>query len=270
MKAISFELSGKTAFFKKPDVNVYSYFTYNNIHKPVLLGLLGAILGLGGHNQLFEKNKKIKEYNKNSEKNDKQKHEDGFPEYYEKLKDLKISIVPMTKSGYFSKKIQVFNNSVGYANKDGNLIVREQWLENPRWQILLLDDNSIEKELFEKLEDYLLNSKTEYIPYLGKNDHPAKVENVKLIENLEKVDLKTKQFDGKFNSLFFNNNFILSSFPPRGEAKYLHKEVAPISLKEKLHIYDYETLACTNFKMEPVENEINMIYTAGGENYFFF
>jgi len=67
MKAISFELSGKTAFFKKPDVNAYVYF---------------------------------------------------------------------------SKKIQIFNN----ASKEigGNLIVREQWLENAKWQIIVFDDGSNE------------------------------------------------------------------------------------------------------------------------------
>ncbi len=32
-KAMKFKLFGKTAFFKKPEVNEYAYFTYNNIHK---------------------------------------------------------------------------------------------------------------------------------------------------------------------------------------------------------------------------------------------
>ncbi|MBW2164605.1 MAG: type I-B CRISPR-associated protein Cas5, partial [Deltaproteobacteria bacterium] len=123
MKAISFELSGKTAFLKKPDVNVHTCFTYNNIHKPVLLGMLGAVLGLGGHNQLFNKNKKIEEENKKLKGKNKKQRDDGYPEFYEKLKNLRISIVPLTENGYFSKKIQVFNNGVGYANDDGNLIV---------------------------------------------------------------------------------------------------------------------------------------------------
>ena len=39
-----------------------------------------------------------------------------YPEFYNKLKDLKISIKPLSQNGYFNKKIQVFNNSVGYAN----------------------------------------------------------------------------------------------------------------------------------------------------------
>jgi CRISPR-associated protein Cas5h len=125
MKAISFKLSGKTACFRKPDVNVYTYFTYNNIHKPALLGLLGAIIGLGGYTQLHDENEQLKKA--------KQPLNDKYPEFYEKLQNLKVSIVPLAPNGYFSKKIQTFNNSVGYASfeQGGNLVVREQWLENP-------------------------------------------------------------------------------------------------------------------------------------------
>lgn len=41
MDAIKFTLRGNTAFFKKPDVNSYYYFTYGCIHKVALLGILG-------------------------------------------------------------------------------------------------------------------------------------------------------------------------------------------------------------------------------------
>lgn len=50
--AISFEW--KNAFFKKPEVNTYCYFTYGNIHKVALLGMFGAILGYGGYSQMKE------------------------------------------------------------------------------------------------------------------------------------------------------------------------------------------------------------------------
>src|SRR5699024_8317345 len=112
MEGITFNLSGKTAFLKKPDVNAYAYFTYNNIHKIALLGVLGAIMGLGGYNQMSTKSGDVR-----------------YPEFYERLKDIRISIVPLSEKGYFQKKIQTFNNSVGYASKEEgkNLIVREQW-----------------------------------------------------------------------------------------------------------------------------------------------
>lgn len=49
MEILRFRLSGKNAFFKKPEVNSYVYFTYGNIHKVALLGMFGAILGYGGY-----------------------------------------------------------------------------------------------------------------------------------------------------------------------------------------------------------------------------
>ena len=107
MRAISFKLSARTACFRKPDVNVYAYFTYNNIHKPALFGLLGAIIGLGGHTQLHNENR--------GKKQNQLEYNHGYPEFYEKLQHLKVSITPLAPNGYFSKKIQVFNNSVGYA-----------------------------------------------------------------------------------------------------------------------------------------------------------
>lgn len=33
MEAVKFTLSGRNAFFKKPEVNAYYYFTYSHIHK---------------------------------------------------------------------------------------------------------------------------------------------------------------------------------------------------------------------------------------------
>ena len=98
MKAISFELGGKTACFRKPDVNVYAYFTYNNIHKPALLGLLGAIIGLGGHTQLHDENR--------GKKPSELTYNHNYPEFYKKLQHLKVSIVPLAPNGYFSKRIE--------------------------------------------------------------------------------------------------------------------------------------------------------------------
>ena len=124
MKALKFTLSGNSAFFKDNVINTV-YLTYGNIHRVALLGMFGAILGYGGYSKqndmLKKKNKKMSDY----------------PEFYEKLKDIKISIVSNGKNGYFNKKLQTFNNSVGYASKEegGNLIVKQFWLENPSWDI---------------------------------------------------------------------------------------------------------------------------------------
>lgn len=229
-KAITFELSGRTGFFKKPDVNVNTYFTYNNVHKVALLGILGAIMGLEGHIQ----------QNRDSETEKK------FPEFYEKLHRLKIAIEPKGKNGYFVKKIQNFNNSVGYASKEagGNLIVKEQWLENPCWQIYLLDDNSIEKDVFEKLKDYLINNKCTFIPYLGKNDHHANIEEVSIIEIKPVKDIE------RIDTLFREDDVEIGDFPyDPDDNPFFFREYSPCKLEEKYNFYEFEKLCFTNLEI---------------------
>jgi len=251
MNALRFKLSGKTACFRKPDVNTYAYFTYNNIHKPALLGLLGAIIGLGGYTQLFEKNRDLKQGDLG--------YDDGYPEFYEKLKHLKVSITPLAKNGYFSKKIQVFNNSVGYASfeQGNNLIVREQWLENPAWQIMILDDGS---EEYKKIVNYLQESKAVYIPYLGKNDHPA------TIEEINQVQLSKK--NGEYiDSLFIKNFENLDTWARESDPNpYFFQEISPYALQKKYHFYEFEALVYTNYEIKNIPEDT---YSYDGKNYTF-
>lgn len=233
MKGLTFVLSGETAIFKKPDVNSYAYFTYNNIHKIALLGILGAVIGLGGYNQRGGNNDKAARY----------------PEFYEKLKDLKVSVVPLSDRGYFQKKVQVFNNSVGYASKEtgGNLIVREQWLEKPKWEIFLLKDNSIEPDIFNKIEENLLNRKCEFIPYLGKNDHIANINNVKIIELIE-TNKPTH-----LNSLFITNEVRLDDeFTYDDKNPFILKEMLPFRLNEEYNFYEFKELGFTNLEIAEI------------------
>ena len=234
MKGLTFELSGKTAFFKKPDMNSFAYFTYNNIHKIALLGMLGAIIGLKGYNQ--------REISGGEDKL-------NYPEFYEKLKDLKVSIVPISQKGYFGKKLQVFNNSVGYASKErgGNLIVREQWLENPKWEIFILNDGSIENEIFNKLSANIVNGKCEFVPYLGKNDHMA---NIKKSKEIEIKEVKDIEF---ISSLFPIDKVKLDDDETYDDNNpYLFVESLPIRLNKEYHFYEFLKLGFTNLEIDEI------------------
>jgi len=250
MKAISFKLSGRTACFRKPDVNQYAYFTYSNIHKPALLGLLGAIIGLGGYTQLHDKNRGLKKGILG--------YDDGYPEFYEKLKHLKVSITPLAPNGYFSKKIQVFNNSVGYASFEtgGNLIVREQWLENPAWQIMILDDES---EEYKEIVEHLQNKKAVFIPYLGKNDHPANIDEVQNIELHEPNN-------NYIGSLFIKNFEKFDRWAKDDEMPFIFQEISPMRLQKEYHFYEYEALVFTNYELE---NLPSSVFDYAGKNYAF-
>lgn len=233
MQALKFTLSGKTAFFKRPEFNTYYYFTFGNIHKVALLGMFGAILGYRGYDNTIE-----------------------LPEFYQELKGIKLSILPQNKKGYFSKKIQYYNNSVGYASKEqgGNLIVKEQWLENVCWDIVVLLDN----EEADKLTDSLINHKCVYIPYLGKNDHPATISNP-LVIDLKERDINEEVIDCLF---------------PKGDFEeaedldidfYKYQESLPIGLNEKTGLYEYMTFIHTNLYMDE-----GSVYSFDGKNIVFY
>lgn len=247
MKVIKFNLNGKTAFFKKPDVNKI-YFTYSNIHKVALCGIFGSIVGYGGYNQ--------------------QQKEDDYPEFYEKLKDMKISIVP--KVNNISKKLQTFNNSIGYASKEegGNLIIKEQWLENPSWDIYILFE-----EKYQEIFDRLTKSKFKYIPYLGKNDHVANVNDVEILE-AEKLE----NFD-KIDSLFINDNLEITTdnfefdFYEDCEEKFKYQEKLPYELELTTNQYILRNFVFTNMNVSVKDQnclEDDIVYKINEKNIYFF
>jgi CRISPR-associated protein Cas5h len=237
MDMLQFTLSGKTAFFKKPEVNTYCYYTYGNIHRVAILGMFGAIMGYGGY---AEQNKKV------------------YPEFYEKLNAIKIAIIPLSKKGYIPKKFQSFNNSVGYASNElgGNLIVKEQWLENPKWKIIVRIDNDEAK----RLSDMIIASKCTYIPYLGTNDHSADIYNASIVSGEEISE------GIRINSLLYKDKAILGDDEEADEEYgyvFKYEEYLPIELEEKFNNYITKPLVHTNISVDKydggiykVENEV--------------
>ena len=218
MEALCFTLSGRMAFFKKPEVNTYVYFTYGNIHKVALLGIFGAILGYGGHTQKFNQ----------TGGRPKQITAD-FPEFYEKLNRLHVAIEPGAERGFFRKKIQTFNNSVGYASKEqgGNLVVKEQWLEHPSWNIYVL----LDCEQADRLCKTMLAGQCIYIPYLGKNEHGADISDVRV----EKAD-ETRDGQGRISALYPKENGTIQTADDWWEKQenmtYKYEEKLPAGMDE--------------------------------------
>ncbi len=150
-KLVSFDLRADFGFFKKPDYNDGLLLSYNMIHKPALLGILGAIIGLAGYQRKGE-----------------------FPEYYQKLKGIPVGIEPLEgyhERGNFQKTSVKYTNTVGYANLDGNLLVEESMLIRPAYRcyVLLNLEQGEQEHLYRNLKE----GKAEYIPYLGKNEFQA-------------------------------------------------------------------------------------------------
>ncbi len=160
MMVFSFDLAGDFALFKKNDANDMVYISYNFIHKPSLLGILGAIIGLTGY-----------------AKSGTCKH----PEFYNKLKNLKIAIKPNYIKP-LKKVIVCFNNASGLASINSANIgqtwqVKEQVLVGEpeiKYTIFILDNDS---EEFRKLRGKIKNGETEYPLYFGKNEFFAYYDN---------------------------------------------------------------------------------------------
>ena len=239
MEALKFTLSGNSAFFKDNVINTI-YLTYGNIHRVALLGMFGAILGYGGYSKqndmLKKKNKKMPDY----------------PEFYEKLKDIKISIVSNGKNGYFNKKLQTFNNSVGYASKEegGNLIVKQFWLENPSWDIYILLDCDEAK----KIAEYIKNKKAIYLPYLGSNDHLANIMDVEIINIEEKIGSEDETIEilsmvkASDISEKKKNVFSMDKNSARDDI-YKYSEYLPVALSKDLNQHEKEKMTITNMSV---------------------
>lgn len=225
MEALKFRLRGKHAFFKIPEVNTIYYFTYGQIHKVALLGMFGAILGYQGYGQKYE----------------------VFPEFYNKLEQIKISVLPESPNGYFTKKIQVFNNSVGYASQEtgGNLVVKEQWLEEPSWMIYVL----LQGEESQKIADAVLHGKCEYIPYLGKNDHPADILDAEMI-HVKEIE---KDSPIRIHSLFPSEKVMLDE---EDSYNFKYEERLPFAMKETTNQYITEKFAFTDGIVESNQTPI--------------
>lgn len=235
-KIISFDIETDFGMFKKPDVNDV-YFSFNIIPKTQVLGIIGAVIGLGGYNQM--------------------KDSDDYPEFYKELQKLPIGIVPYGNKGVYQKRLIKYNNTVGYANKDGGTLnIIEQTLINPKYHIYIGLDLS--NEIHKKIDAYLSAKPVEYeyIPYMGKNEFKLDIENIEIFENKD-FSLFTPKDEFAINSLFPNigNEALKKSEVLRdpfdssmNESYFYYFERLPIGLDE-LNQYRYENFAYTNAKL---------------------
>lgn len=240
METLKFNLSSNGAVFKKPHINTVN-LTYSHIHKIALLGLLGAIIGLKGHN-LKEK-------------------EDVFPEFYEELKGLKISILP--QAPFIPKTLKDITDTSGFSNKKATFVIQEQVLLNPKWTIYI-QQGDVSDELYEKLKDMLLKNWAVYIPYLGRNHYQANIDNVEII-NLELADLdEISSIDSLINEKDFEfvEDFSLD------DDLFEVGEYYPVRFRPFINYYIEEKMYLTNKAVELKEG--SHIYIDDDKSLYFF
>lgn len=247
-KLVSFDLKADFGFFKKPDINDI-YLTYNMLHKPALLGILGAIVGLQG----FQENSIL-------------------PVYYQKLKHLKVGISPLNNlNGNFTKHFVKYTNTTGMASNEegGNLIIEEQVLIKPKYRcyLLLNPEDELENSLYSNLKDY----RAEFLPYMGKNDFSAWWENFKEYESFEVFDFDK---DYKIATLFRKEEAVSDylvkamGFAAMGkEPVSLYFEKLPVAYNETLYQYKYADFVYSHGARFRKDMEISTgdFYTIGSD-----
>lgn len=248
-KLISIDLKADFGFLKKPDINESIYLTYNMLHKPALLGILGAIVGLEGYQARGK-----------------------LPEYYEQLKNLRVGIQPLNaRKGNFFKTVVQYNNGVGYASQEegGNLIVREQTLIKPAFRCFLeMDDGSAQGR---KLLASLQNSEADYVPYLGKNEFSL------WWENYSEYDYAPFHFDKDFaiSTIFMKSDEVIKEMVKKriisvfaanaNEPQFMSFEELPVGFHEQLLQYEKRQFVFTNFTLSR-ELKLEGLFSVQGQN----
>jgi len=237
---ISIHLLADFGMLKKPDTNEPVYLTFNMLHKPALLGVLGAIAGFQGF----------------------QKH-GSVPEYLEKLKNVRVGISPLETgnqkfhdNGNFAKTIIKYNNSTGLASDEagGNWMVTEQTLVKPAYRCyILLDETNLDHT---KLKHNLLGYHAEYLPYMGKNECSLWWNNAEVLNYSE----FKPSGSFKINSLFIKEESLKDGvqktwFTPGMEkmdgSSFMYFENLPVGyLGAPLYQYDYKGFAFTDFELK--------------------
>lgn len=240
-KLVSINIKSDFGFLKKPDTNDPIYLTFNMLHKPALLGIMGAIIGAKG----FQKSGEL-------------------PDYYLRLSNIKVSIAPLEENGKmfhengnFVKTIIKYNNTTGLASEEegGNLMITEQALVAPAYKcwFKLNTDNLDEAKLYE----YLKTNQAEYLPYLGKNEFSLWWDCF--------TEYDYEPFDSadsfKINSIFIkdtpvkdgiiNTYFRIGLTSLSRSSKYMYFERLPISyIGEPLFQYEYREFSFTNWELK--------------------
>lgn len=168
---LKFQLKGDFAHFNYPFTSPNKLKkSYSIPPRTTILGLLGSVIGLSGF----------------------QDFEGDEPDFYAKLKHIKMFIslnkIPL-------KKLITYNSLNSFANninKNPNVMINEEILLNPKYEIgLLLDDEyDVDRKILEHINPDKVTS--EYHIYLGKNEFFAIIDNVELFDEknflMEKKD----------------------------------------------------------------------------------
>jgi CRISPR-associated protein Cas5 subtype I-B len=131
---------------------------------------------------------------------DELKSELQYPEYYRKLKHIKIGIKPSVRRNFpFNKTMNKYNSRNSYfSNADENIPISEQLLIKPEYRIYAYENDV---KILDELAERIKNNNPIFMPYLGKNEFIANFGNLEIIDD---VNPMTNNHDD-ISSIFLRN-----------------------------------------------------------------
>ncbi|SOD93120.1 type I-B CRISPR-associated protein Cas5b [Spirosoma fluviale] len=246
---LSFDLKADFGFFRKPDVNEGIQYSYNMLHKPALLGIMGAIAGLKGYQQ-----------------------KGHWPQYYTLLKSVLVGIAPLNhERGSFAKVAITYTNTVGYANADGALIVHENTLRCPAYRVFVLLDHT--NDVQARLATRIKQQEAEFVPYLGKNEftawwdnvHEYEIDRTMPTESFALVSLFDRRVKTDSNAIASGKDqldFVDMSHP---KGSYVYFERLPSGFDEELLQYDLTNFVYTDYPIK-APTQLGNLYRLNGAN----
>ena len=250
-KLISIDLMGDFGFFRKPDANNTVNLSYNMLHKPALLGIFGAIIGLEGY-----------------------KEKGKMPYYFEALNSVKIGIEPLQhEKGNYQKTTIKYSNTVGYANNGATYLTEEATLIKPAYRVYALLD--LDDKHHSLLLKNLQECKAEFLPYFGKNEFAAWWEKESFVE-YEYQTLEKPLNDIHIKTLFLKQNLIKENKAAPifdfmkfmdEETPYIYFERLPKDFDTSLFQYEICDYVLTSFKLRQSVG-INNLYFLIQKKYY--
>lgn len=228
MEVLKFTLSGSGATFSNNSSNAV-ITTYPHIHKVALCGLIGAVIGI-------------------------EKESQNPMKFYNELKSLKIAIVP--KKNKFNINQTTHTNTTGHYNKRCTYLICYDELINPSWDIYIADTGN---KYFSKLKEYMLDGKSHFLPYLGKNKWFAKFSNVAILEGGYSGDFIDNQINGLYPLKYFeleeedNDDDLLSL------NRQYFEFFLPIELNNEIKCYEHEKIVITNDIISEIKEPIELL-----------
>ena len=233
---LKFVLSGKSAFFKRNDINASAsgvlYVSYSQIHSVALRGIAGAITGEHGYAGMSGDEK--------------------IPAFMRAYGDVAFAVCP-GGTGIFKTQMHKGNNATRFFNRKGKtqtiLNYTEQWLIDPTWTIYV----DLQTEQARLLAEKVINGESCFALSLGSNQHFAEISSPEIIEcdPFSGVGIcSSLQESGTFSQIKSDKDPFDMDFAEAAKIQTFSRLKLPSGLNENGY-YDYKNYIFCNSEISP-------------------